>query len=260
MEQKIVNVIQEFIKKKRDENNVCNVIVRDDVFAILEKECLVLYYALDDAIDGCHICKPLNGEMKQFVYINTSKVLQEQVWTAAHELGHVWKVDEYVRDNIANIHVDVEKIVGRFTAEFLMPSAIFVREANNRLNSNKYNGGPLSTEMMMDLITYLMNYFCVPAKAIIIRLEEMGNITEAAIPLYLKGFNDNEELYLQIIRENQYTRLDKCEEVYKIANLKGDLEFIKKQHLAKDKYIEAVRQKFHINNGVTVDSELDYRG
>ena len=47
----------------------------------------MLYYSLDDDIDGCHICKPLNGEMKQFVYINTSKVLQEQVWTAAHELG-----------------------------------------------------------------------------------------------------------------------------------------------------------------------------
>lgn len=75
MDKTIIGAIQEFIKGKRDEANIWNVIVRDDVFAILERECYVLYYALEDDIDGCHICKPLNGEMKQFVYINTSKVL-----------------------------------------------------------------------------------------------------------------------------------------------------------------------------------------
>lgn len=83
MERDIVSVIQKFIITKRNKENILNVIVRDDVFALLERECYVLYYSLEDEIDGCHICKPLNGEMKQFVYINTSKVLQEQVWTAA---------------------------------------------------------------------------------------------------------------------------------------------------------------------------------
>lgn len=112
----------------------------------------------------------------------------------------------------------------------------------------------------MDLVTYLMNYFCVPAKAIIKRLEELGNITEKSIQIYLKVFNDNKALYDQIIRENQYTRLDKQEDVYKIANLKNDLELIEKQHLAKDKYIQVVRKKFHINSGTPMNSELDYKG
>ena len=260
MEKEIVSAIQKFIKIKRDEENILNIIVRDDVFAILEKECCVLYYSLDDDIDGCHICKPLNGEMKHFVYINTSKVLQEQVWTAAHELGHVWKVDQYVQDNVANCNIDIEKIVGRFTAEFLMPTEIFYLEAGRRLAYNKYAGGSLTVEIMMDLVTYLMNYFCVPAKAIIKRLEELGNITEKSIQIYLKVFNDNKALYDQIIRENQYTRLDKQEDVYKIANLKNDLELIEKQHLAKDKYIQVVRKKFHINSGTPMNSELDYKG
>ena len=260
MDNAIVWTIQEFIKNKRIEEKICNVIVRDDVFAILEKECYVLYFALEDDIDGCHICKPLNGEMKQFVYINTSKVLQEQVWTAAHELGHVWKVDQYVYDNVANCNIDAEKIVGRFTAEFLMPTDLFQREAHNRLDYNNYSGGALTTEMMMDLVIYLMNYFGVPAKAIIKRLEELGNITKQAIPLYLKGFNANRKLYDQIIRENQYTRLDKREDVYKIANLKGDMEYVERHHLAKDKYIQAVRRQFHISNEVAIDSKLDYKG
>ena len=259
MDNTIVQAIQEFIKNKRIEEKICNVIIRDDVFAILEKECYVLYFALEDDIDGCHICKPLNGEMKQFVYINTSKVLQEQVWTAAHELGHVWKVDQYIYD-VVNCDIDAEKIVGRFTAEFLMPTDIFKREAHNRLGYNNYAGGALTTEMMMDLVIYLMNYFGVPAKAIIKRLEELGNITEQAIPLYLNRFNSNRKLYDQIIRENQYTRLDKREDVYKIANLKGDMEYVEKHHLAKDKYIQTVRRQFHINNEVAIDSKLDYKG
>lgn len=87
MEQTIVNAIQEFIKMKRDEEHILNVIVRDDVFSILEEKCQVLYYALDDDIDGCHICKSLNGELRQFVYIHTSKVLQEQVSKALRKWG-----------------------------------------------------------------------------------------------------------------------------------------------------------------------------
>ena len=77
MEKEIVSAIQKFIKIKRDEENILNIIVRDDVFAILEKECCVLYYSLDDDIDGCHICKPLNGEMKQCCVTKTSISLKQ---------------------------------------------------------------------------------------------------------------------------------------------------------------------------------------
>lgn len=45
------------------------------------------------------ILKPVNGKLEHFVFINTDKVVQEQVWTAAHELGHVWQVDRFVKDS-----------------------------------------------------------------------------------------------------------------------------------------------------------------
>ena len=59
MEKEIVSAIQKFIKIKRDEENILNIIVRDDVFAILEKECCVLYYSLDDDIDGLKQFNPV---------------------------------------------------------------------------------------------------------------------------------------------------------------------------------------------------------
>ena len=67
----VVLKIQEFIISKKREKNIVNEVIRDDVFAILKGECVVLYYALDDqGIEGCHVIKPFNGDMKQFVFIN----------------------------------------------------------------------------------------------------------------------------------------------------------------------------------------------
>lgn len=260
MQRQAVESIQKFIKQKIQEKGIVNPIVRDDVFAILEKECHVLYFVLDDEVDGCHICKPVNGEMEQFVYINTFKVLQEQVWTAAHELGHVWRVDQYVKNHVVDCDAETEELVGRFAAEFLLPEQIFRRESYLRLQVQGYGGGNLSTKLMMDLVTYLMNYFCVPAKAVIIRMAELGNITEAAIEAYLNGFNQNQTLYNQMIKENQYTRLDRREHVYKMGNLKRDLAYLEEKKAVNEKYAKTIREKLHFDEEKVSGTGLEYRG
>lgn len=146
----MVEQIQKFIEEKRDEGKIINSIIRDDVFSILEKECTVLYYYLDDAIEGFHISKPVRGEQRQFVFINTQKVLQEQVWTAGHELGHVWKVDQYVKNNCANCSEDIETIIGKFTAELLMLKENFRAEIQSKLIEYQYKG----TVMLNGLDSY----------------------------------------------------------------------------------------------------------
>lgn len=129
----VVSVIQEFIASKKKEKNIVNEVIRDDVFAILRSECVVLYYALDDSkVEGCHVIKPLNGRLEQFVFINTTKAIQEQTWTAAHELGHVWKVDSFVKEKMHQNDLDSEHLVNRFAAELLLPKEIFVKELNNK--------------------------------------------------------------------------------------------------------------------------------
>lgn len=44
MEREIVIAIQEFITSKKEEKEIINTVVRDDVFSILDNECHVLYY------------------------------------------------------------------------------------------------------------------------------------------------------------------------------------------------------------------------
>lgn len=78
MERKTVDMIKRFIKRKRAEAHIVNAVVRDDVFSVLQKECIVLYYALDDSIDGCHMQKPLLGELRQFVFEFTAHTLKKR--------------------------------------------------------------------------------------------------------------------------------------------------------------------------------------
>lgn len=74
----IIQTIQDFILQKRDEKHIVNEVIRDDVFAILKEECIVLFYPLNDnSVEGCHMIKPVSGEMKQFVFVNTTKAVQE---------------------------------------------------------------------------------------------------------------------------------------------------------------------------------------
>ena len=237
-----------------------NEVVRDDVFSVLQKECTVLYYALDDSIDGCHLQKPLLGELRQFVFINTGKVIQEQVWTAGHELGHVWRVDEVVYQQFPECRESAETIVGRFTAEFLMPEEIFRQEISNRLREYKYTGPNMQPEMVVDLITYLMNFFCVPAKSIILRFIELQYVCESDMEKYLKCFQNNQDLYRQKIGENQYTRLEKTEQVYTIGHIRRDIQTIEEKQLMKSKYVQHVKNLFHMNQTNEDGARLDFRG
>lgn len=256
----MTELIRKFIQEKREEKNIINQVIRDDVFEILEKECTVLYYCLDDEIDGFHMSKPVSGVQKQFVFINTNKVLQEQVWTAGHELGHVWKVDQFVKNNIANEDVDIEKIVGKFTAEFLMPKDIFVGEIRKKLMEYQYEGSVMSLEMMIELVTYLMNFFAVPSKAVIIRFQETGFIKEENVDAFLEGFKSGRELYNKIITENQYTRLESRKEVYSMGTIEEDIALLENLQIVKSKYADKVREAFHIESNPQLFEKLEFRG
>ncbi len=257
--EEIVTVIQQFIADKKREKNIVNEIIRDDVFAVLKSECVVLYFALnDDRIEGCHVIKPVNGRMEQFVFINTTKAVQEQTWTAAHELGHVWKVDLYVKEILNQPNLNSEALVNRFAAELLLPEAIFGKEVDNKLREYGYEGPRMSAEMMVRMVTYLMNYFCTPYKAIIRRFIELGYIEENAEQQFLKGFEEQKELYERLIVENQYTRLETVNKAYSIANIEQDISMLEKNEIYSDKKISRLREMFHLKGTRIEESVKTY--
>lgn len=243
----VVSVIQEFIVSQRKEKGIVNEIIRDGVFDILEAECFVLFYALEDnKVEGCHVVKPMNGRMEQFVFINTTKAVQEQAWTAAHELGHVWKIDSHVEEKLNKFDLDSEDLVNRFAAELLLPKNIFVKELEGKLKEYDFQGPQMSSEMMVRLVTYLMNYFCTPYKAIIRRFIELGYIDENAEEQFLKGFENEKNLYERLIVENQYTRLETINRAYSMACIEQDINLLESNEVYSGKKIARLRELFHI--------------
>lgn len=256
-DEEVVKAIQEFVTLKRQENEIVNEIIRDDVFAILEKQCVVLYYPLpDEKVEGCHIRKPLGGGMEQFVFINTTKAVQEQTWTAAHELGHVWEVDSYVKHILNRDDLNVEDLVNRFAAELLLPKDIFQEEVRRRLEEYGYKGPRMQEELMVRLVTYLMNYFCTPSKAIIRRFIELNYIDEDAEDMYLKGFKRQGVLYKRFILENQYTRLETVNRACSMGSIEQDIELLESNGVYSDKKIDRLRELFRLKR--TEPNGTDY--
>lgn len=243
----VVKVIQELITSKKEEKRILNEIIREGVFDILGSECVVLYYALeDDKVEGCHVTKPVNGRMEQFVFINTTKAVQEQTWTAAHELGHVWKVDSYVKSKLSQNDLDSEDLVNRFAAEFLLPKEIFQKELGDKLKEYDYKGPQMTIEMMVRLVTFLMNYFCTPYKAIIRRFIELGYIEKSTEEQFLRGFERENECYKRLIVENQYTRLETVNRAYSMGRIEQDINLLERNGVYSDKKVARLREMFHL--------------
>ena len=165
-----------FLKEK----GCVNKIIKDDIFKLLEKECKVLYYPIeDDKI--CAFYRKVDET--KFVFINTAIPFEKQVFAAAHELAHVWGIagdaSEVLQSTAVQDYTDgqykeqtrkskVEDKANRFAAEFLVEEQLLLKELTER-NVRK-------NDVELNTIVELMDVFLVPYKTIVMRLYEIGYI------------------------------------------------------------------------------------
>ncbi|MCM1233999.1 MAG: ImmA/IrrE family metallo-endopeptidase [Ruminococcus flavefaciens] len=166
-----------------------NPLLREDVLALLNRYCTVVYFPLNgEQNNGFHVKVPdKGGEEHHFVYINTAQTIEKQAFTAAHELGHIWKVDQLVAEECGTeLNEELgEQIINRFAAELLIPRELFqtlyIREYERRQTED----GRIRVRDMFDLIVVLMDQFFAPSKAIIYRCWELGYIKQETRELLL---------------------------------------------------------------------------
>lgn len=254
----IINEIVKLVREIKRENNIENEIIRDDVFSILQAmDCVVLYYPLEDeSIDGCHIEKPMNGELKQFVFINSNNTRERQAFSAAHELGHIWQVDKRLEKKVPGVEFDNEIVVNRFAAEMLMPRKLFEEALTRKLKEMNYQGPSINMADLLRVIAYLMNYFFVPFKSIVIRLNEIGRLKEEdneKVLVYKNGVFLNE-----VIKSEQYTRLNIINNNKSMDNLQESLTKIEQAGLFNATKIENIKREFDIKETEPV-SDLDVK-
>lgn len=252
LEKESIKKLQIFIDEIKKNEKIDNAVIRDDVFSILEKKCTVLYFPLeDDDIDGFHIERMINGQKKDFVFINSAKKTEKQIFIAAHELGHLFKVINKIDKKELKCNENKkdfeETVVNRFAAELLMPEVIFQQKINEKLSEMDYDGKKISYTNLARLTAFLMSYFYVPLKAILIRYHEVGRIDFEAVEMLSRDKKFN-ELLLHMIDEGGYTRLNKIPKTKGIKDLPMLLKSAKDNDIFSKDYLKVLKDAFSIKD------------
>lgn len=243
----VVNLIKKQVEEARKKYGIVNAIIRNDILKILEEQCTVLYYPLEDEnANGVHVKRYIKGKERHFVFINTSNPLEKQVYTAAHELGHVWNIDIQVNDHLEE-PVDPEDIINRFAAELLMPDWYFAYEIDKKMQELGIAGKTtLQVEEYMPLTVYLMDVFMVPYKSIVYRYEELGYIEEKAREILL-GLERNQMAVIEAyIRRGQFVNLNQTNRKKAIGNLDVLLKIAREKQMYSPEKLSAIGRLFEI--------------
>ena len=234
--------------------------IRDYVFNILDQFCTVVYYPLrNEGNNGFHI-KDMpfaNGTTQDFVFINTSQTIEKQVFTAAHELGHIWEIDDYVLEEM-NLQEpgDVrEKIINRFAATLLMPNELFIKVLVKEVKKVRNKEGEISAVDLIKLIVLLMNHFLVPKKAVVLRLVELGFVDENEATFLIED-SSVEELIQKYIQDLGFYNLRFRTDKKWIEGLSGLLDAAETSGAVSQKKIDCLRKKFDLGENVQLTAEL----
>jgi Zn-dependent peptidase ImmA (M78 family) len=128
----------------------------------------VFLWPLDrEPISGLTLNHPHLGPI---VLVNASQLRWRQLFTLAHELGHVWlHRDQQVVISRTTRRTPIERQADTFAAEFLMPEA----EVKQALASLQYHG-----EISAVQVVALQRTFGVSYKAMLVRLKTLRIIQE----------------------------------------------------------------------------------
>ena len=263
MPENVIDLIIQIIKEKRESEELKtrfpNKLLREDVLDLLDMYCTVVYYPIDnESNNGFHITGIPDkfGKDHHFVYINTSQTIEKQIFTAAHELGHVWEVDTCVLSKYGQDLANFcdEDIINRFAAELLMPQKEFLAVFDKECSEFFTEDGKTPFGNLLKIIATIMNHFFVPQKAVIYRLFELGRINVQILELLLGESVISENIISDFIndymKENGHIRfltptrkkwidglaelLDKAEKndtiaLSKIEKMRKDFDLPKKQ-------------------------------
>ena len=244
-----------------------NLLLREDVLELLDRYCTVIYYPLLDEKEnnGFHITGILDikGNEKHFVFINTAQTMEKQVFTAAHELGHIWEVDEYVKE-CCDVVLDNrlrELIMNRFAAELLIPKEQFYASFRSEYEKFKNDESSITVANMLKVIVALMNQFFVPRKSIILRCVELKIISEKTAELLLgMGAISGDVIETrinEIIRDNGYIKFQKPSEKKWIEGLAELLDYAEETKAVTQSKIDHMRETFELSPQSAADEQMD---
>jgi Zn-dependent peptidase ImmA (M78 family) len=264
--EKIVEQIPTIIEKVRTDYVLDNMIIKDDIFGILEKHCTVVYYPIENEKNcGFHTKRFVKNKLEDFVYINTSKTVAEQVFVAAHELGHVWGVASQVWEQAGEqgeLEGKIEeRIINRFAAELLMPTKEFKKTFWAHIEKLDLDSNKLRLVDLVRVMVLQMNDYMVPYESVRKRLVETKIITQKFGEILFQ----NEDVILPLINafsKDLNTMLDRVTAKKTIPGLRNLLETVEKSGELSIYTINRIKRDFDIDdvNGTDDIVEISIEG
>lgn len=259
LDAKYVDIIKEQVQLIRSELNYSDEVIRDDIFKLLRKKSKIIFFPLVDEpdLDGFHIEKCINEEIVAFVYINSAKNFEKNIFCGAHELGHVYGIEKRIIERYPDQSFssqEIDDIMNRFAAELLMPDTCFRKKFQELLAGERSLEGALKYGELLKTIVALMDYFYVPYKAVVRRLYEVSFLTQAGLEKFEKIEDEDKEIIDALIYEGKYTRLRHPTMMTNFENLQESLNFAQEYHVIGTKKIERMKRDFGID--ISISEEM----
>ena len=239
----IEKAIQNIVADIKEQCIIQNTAIRDNIFGILEDKCTVIYYPLKNEKNrGFHIKRVVGDQLEDFVYINTDKPMAEQIFTAAHELGHIFEVAEKVWKMLGYSGMPTEKeeedITNRFAAE------AFKKVYSTNMEEVGIKNGKIKLDDLIRVIVMQMNTFLVPYEAVRRRLMETS-----LIPKRVADFLESKEeilLLVNLLTKYQNSYLEKGTEIKTISGIRELIEKAETQENIDDYLVKRIKRDLEI--------------
>lgn len=174
--------------------------------------------------------------------------MAEQIFTAAHELGHIFEVAEKVWKMLGYSGMPTEKeeedITNRFAAELLMPAEAFKKVYSTNMEEVGIKNGKIKLDDLIRVIVMQMNTFLVPYEAVRRRLMET-----ALIPKRVADFLESKEeilLLVNLLTKYQNSYLEKGTEIKTISGIRELIEKAEMQENIDDYLVKRIKRDLEI--------------
>lgn len=252
LKKEYITIIEKRVQEILEELDYHDKVIRDDIFKLLRKKSLVLFYPLDEEqdLDGFHIVKFVKDRPTAFVYINSAKNFEKCIFCAAHELGHIYELEKDIEKEFSDAQLsmrDVDDIMNRFAAELLMPYKEFRDNFYRFLNKYCKDIKQLKLGDLLKVIVALMDYFYVPYKSVVRRLREIDFFTESGLNKFERIEKESPELINRYIYEGKYTRLRHPSRIKSFEDLPQYLDYAQADNIISQRKADEIREAFDID-------------
>lgn len=177
-----IKLLDQRVNEQLGRLQLTNQIVREQVFRILQNETTFMQYPIEDDELCAFVCQK-QGSL--FSYINSYIPHDKQIFAAAHELYHIWYEEQRLNEVEVLMNQTLEeepterseKMANRFAAMFLVPELV-LRQQLSALQID-------SEIIVLKDIVKLIPIFQVPYKTVVLRLFEIGVISEKQCQQFL---------------------------------------------------------------------------